>query len=177
MWEYSTKFPSELAQRSQMLLQSPADLHRALSYFIIWWSYKSHLVASWVHLQYYWCFHEYWRIVLQSTRSLSLALGGLEGFRSTWKHWWGWPECLGCFHEASRPIYIFLIQCHIPGRHWFLFFSVSGYNTLDGFTEQNLAFADAWWQELHQVLQISWHPTEKSQANTLCHSGTMDDTY
>jgi len=70
-------------QSSQLLVKSPADLHRGLSCSNIWPSYKSNLVASWMHLYYCRCFQEHTRMLLQSLRALCLAPAGPG---STWKH-------------------------------------------------------------------------------------------
>jgi hypothetical protein len=56
---------------------------RSLSCSIIWLSYKSNLVASWMHLHNCRCFQEHLRMLFQSLRALCLAPGGPG---SIWNH-------------------------------------------------------------------------------------------
>jgi len=76
LWEYGTK--------------SPAELHRGFSFTNIWLSYKSNVVASWMHLHECRCIQEHRR---------------------------GWPECLGGLRVASGPIYILLMPRHAWSCH------------------------------------------------------------
>ena len=61
---------------SQLLLMSPADLHRGLSCSNIWVSYKSNIGASWMPLHNCRWFQKNLRMLLQSLRALCLAPGG-----------------------------------------------------------------------------------------------------
>jgi len=63
------------APGSKLLSKSPGDLRRGLSYNNIWPSYKSNLVASWMHLHNCRCIQERQRMLLQSLRALYLAPG------------------------------------------------------------------------------------------------------
>jgi len=56
---------------------------RSLRCSKIWVSYKSNLVASWMHLHNCRCFQEHRRMLLQSLRALCFAPGGPESF---WNH-------------------------------------------------------------------------------------------
>jgi hypothetical protein len=77
------KVSRRAAQRSQAALEVSADLCRGLSYSKIWLSYKSNLVASWMHLQNCRCFQEHLRMLLQSLRALCFAP---EGPGSIWNY-------------------------------------------------------------------------------------------
>jgi len=68
-WEYGT--------------QSPPELRSGLRCSKIWPSYKSNLVASWMHLQHCRSFQEHLRMLLQILRALCLAPGGPG---SIWKY-------------------------------------------------------------------------------------------
>jgi len=63
------------AQRSQLLLKSPADLRRGLRSSSIWLFYKSNLVASWMRLHICRCFQAHLRRLLQSLRAHCVAPG------------------------------------------------------------------------------------------------------
>jgi len=69
LWEYGTK--------------SPAELHKGLSCSKIWPSYKSILIASWMHLRHFRCVYEHLRMFFQMLRTLYLAAGGPA---SIWKY-------------------------------------------------------------------------------------------
>jgi len=56
---------------------------RRLSCSKIWLSYKSNLVACWIHLHNCWCFQEHLRMLFQSLRALCIAPGGPG---SIWNH-------------------------------------------------------------------------------------------
>jgi hypothetical protein len=75
----------------------------------IWQSYKSNLVASWMHLHNCRCFQEHLRMLFQRLRPRSLAPGGLGTSGITWEHRWGLPECRKGLRVASGPNYILLM--------------------------------------------------------------------
>jgi len=70
-----------LKSPTELLSKSPTDLRRGLRSSKIWLSYKSILVASWMHLHNSRCFQEHLRILLHSLRALCLATGGSGSIR------------------------------------------------------------------------------------------------
>jgi hypothetical protein len=74
--------PDELLL-SEYGTKSPAEPRRGLSCSTLWLSYKSILVAFWMHLCHCRCFQVYQKMLLQSQRALYLAPGGPG---SIWKY-------------------------------------------------------------------------------------------
>jgi hypothetical protein len=70
-------------QRFQLFSMSPTEQHRGLSCFKSWISYKSNLVAFWIHLLNSRCCQKHLTMLLQSLRGLCIAP---EGPKSIWKY-------------------------------------------------------------------------------------------
>jgi len=68
-------------QRSPLLLKSPTDQHKGLSWSTMWPSYQSNTLAFWMHLPNWGCTQAYLRMLLEHWRILFLAPGRL---RSVW---------------------------------------------------------------------------------------------
>ena len=83
---YRTLRTTAVRNTALSLPQSCAEVwscSRSLSCSKIWLSYKSNLVASWMHLHNCRCFQEHLRMLLQSLRALCSAPGGPG---SIWNH-------------------------------------------------------------------------------------------